>query len=176
MCNYIDVFAENDADVGTTSLIFQEIDTADTRLLRQPVRRLPYGEVREAVVNEIEKLTNAGIAQSSTSPWQLFVVMVLKQHNNWRMCVDYRRLNSITKFDCFLLPRLHELLDALSGSTMISSLDHAMGYHQILVKPADLEKTVFITHVGFVEMVKMPFDFCNAQSTYQRIMTGVQHG
>ena len=52
-CMYLDIFAESDADVGTTSLAFHEIDTPDTRPLRQPVRRLPYGEVREAVAKKI---------------------------------------------------------------------------------------------------------------------------
>ena len=68
VCKYLDIFAESDADVGTTSLAFNESDTPDTRPLRQPVRRLQYGEVREAVAKEIEKLTNAGIARPSTSP------------------------------------------------------------------------------------------------------------
>ena len=117
MCKYIDVFAENDSDVGTTNLTFHEIDTADTRPLRQPVRRLPYGKVREAIANEIEKMTNAGIARPSTSPWASPVVMVRKKDGGWRMCIDYRRLNSITKFDCFPLPRLDAKLDAFSGST-----------------------------------------------------------
>ena len=85
--------------MGTTSLAFHEIDTPDTRLLRQPVRRLPYGEVREAVAKEIDKLTNAGIARPSTSPWASPVVMVRKKDGGWRICVDYRRLNSVTKFD-----------------------------------------------------------------------------
>ena len=68
VCKYLDIFAESDADVGTTSLAIHDIDTPDTRPLRQPVRRLPYGEVREAVAKEIEKLTNAGIVRPSTSP------------------------------------------------------------------------------------------------------------
>ena len=68
VCKYLDVFAESDINVGPTSLAFHEIDIADTRSLRQFVRRLPYGEVREAVVKEIEKLANAGIARPSTSP------------------------------------------------------------------------------------------------------------
>ena len=88
-----------------TSLTFHEIDTADTSPLRQPVCRLPYGEVREVVANEIEKLTKAGIARPFTSPWASPVVM-LRKDGGWRMCVDYRQLNSITKFDCFPLPRL----------------------------------------------------------------------
>ena len=65
---FLDVFVKDQADVRTTSLAFHEIDTADVRPLRQPVRRLQYGEVREAVVTEIQKLTNAGIARASTLP------------------------------------------------------------------------------------------------------------
>ena len=140
------------------------------------MRRLPYGEVRESVVKEIEKLTNAGIARPSTSPWASPVVMVRMKDGGWRMCVNYRRLNSVTKFDCFPLPRLDEALDAFAGATVFSSLDLAMAYHQVPVRPADVEKTEFITHVGLFEMAKMPFGLCNAPSTYQRLMMSVLQG
>ena len=99
--------------------------------------------------------------------------MVRKKDGGWRMCVDYRRLNSVTKFDCFPLPRLDEALDAFAGATVFSSLDLAMAYHQVPVKPADVEKTAFITYVGLYEMMKMPFGLCNAPSTYQRLMMSV---
>ena len=155
--NYLDVFAECDSDVGTTSLAFHKIDTADTRPLKQPVRRLPYGEVRVAVVKEIEKLTNAGMARPSTSPLASPVVMVLKKEGGWCICVYYRRLNSVTKFDCFLLPRLDEALDAFAGATVFSTLDLTMAYHQVPVRPADVDKTAFNTHVALFEMAKMPF-------------------
>ena len=85
------------------------------------MRRLQYGVVREAVVKEIEKLTNVGIARPSTSPWASFIVMVRKKYGGWRMCVDYRQLNFVTKFDCFSLPRLDEALDAFAGATVFSS-------------------------------------------------------
>ena len=51
-----------------------------------------------------------------------------------------------------------------------------MAYHQVPVKPADVEKTAFITHVGLFEMVKMPFGLCNAPSTYQRLMMSLLQG
>ena len=173
---YLDIFAESDSDVGVTDLAFHEIDTGDVRPLRQPVRRLPYGEMRAAVEHEIDKLVNADIARASTSPWASPVVMVRKKDGGWRMCVDYRRLNSVTKFDCFPLPRLDEALDAFAGATVFSSLDLAMAYHQVPVKPTDVEKTAFVTHVGLFEMSKMPFGLCNAPSTYQRLMAGVLRG
>ena len=176
VAKYLDIFAECDTDVGTTNLTFHEIDTGDVRHLRQPVRRLPYGEIRAAVESEIDKLVSADIVRASTSSWASPVVMVQKKDGGWRMCEDYRRLNSMTKFDCFPLPRLDEALDAFAGATVFSSLDHAMAYHQVPVKPSDFKKTAFITHVGLFEMQKMPFGLCNAPSTYQRLMAGVLQG
>ena len=92
------------------------------------------------------------------------------------MCVDYLRLNSVMKFDCFPLTRLDEALDAFAGATVFSSLDLAMAYHQVPVTKSDIEKIAFITHVGLYEKVKMPFGLYNAPSTYQRLMSGVLQG
>ena len=102
--------------------------------------------------------------------------MVRNKDGSLRMCVDYRSLNAATKFDCFLLPRLDEALDAFAGSTMFSSLDLAMAYNQVPVKPLDVEKIAFITNDGLFEMTKMPFGLCNAPSTYQRLMASTLQG
>ena len=102
--------------------------------------------------------------------------MVKKKDGSWLMCVDYRRVNAATKFDCFPLPRLDEALDAVAKCSVFSSLDLAMAYHQVPVAPFDVEKTAFITHAGLFEMTKMPFVLCNAPSTYQRLMSIVLRG
>lgn len=91
------------------------------------------------------------------------------------MYVDYRRLNSITKFDCLPLPPLDKAFDVFSGAMVFSSLDLAITYHQVPVKPSDVVKTAFIKHVRFCKMSKMPFVLCNALLTYQRLMAGVIH-
>ena len=102
--------------------------------------------------------------------------MVKKKDGSWRLCVDYRRLNAATIFDSFPLPRLDEALDAFAGAVVFSSLDLAMAYHQVSVAPADVEQTAFVTHLGLLEMTKMPFGLCNAPSTYQRLMSIVLRG
>ena len=88
-----------------------------------------WKRVRVAVESEIKKLVGADIAPSSTSPCASPIVMVRKKHGGWQMCIDYRRLNSITKFDCFLLPPLDETFDAFSGATVFSSLNLAIAYN-----------------------------------------------
>ena len=76
VAKYLDIFAECDSDVGTTNQTFYKIDTGDVRPLRQPVRRLPYGEIRAGVKSEIDKLVFADIPRASKSPWASPVVMV----------------------------------------------------------------------------------------------------
>ena len=76
---YLDIFGECDSDLGTTNLTFHKIETGDVRPLCQPVRRLPYGEMRAAFEFEADKLVSADIARASTSPWAFPVVMVRKK-------------------------------------------------------------------------------------------------
>ena len=99
-----------------------------------------------------------------------------KDDGGWRMCVNYRLLNVVTKFDCFLLASLDEALDAFANATVFTSLDLAMSYHYLPVKLAYVEKTAFITHLNLFEMAKMPFWICNAPSTLQRLMMSVLQG
>ena len=72
-----------------------------------------------------------GIVEHFSSPWASSVVLVSKQDRSTRFCVDYHRLNSITKLDEFPLPRINDSLDLLSGIKYFSTLDLATGYWQV---------------------------------------------
>jgi len=113
------------------------------------------------------------IIRESTSPWTLPVVIVPKKDGSTRFCVDYQKLNAVTKKDSHSLPRIDDLLDSFKDATCFTTLDLASGYWQIEIDPQDREKTAFITDYSIYEFNIMPFRLTNAPATFQRTINRV---
>ncbi|XP_057808589.1 uncharacterized protein LOC131023062 [Salvia miltiorrhiza] len=78
----------------------------------------------------------------------------------WRMCIDYRKLNAVTKNDHFPLPFIDQMLDRLAGHDFYCFLDGLSGYYQIAIAPEDQDKTAFTTPFGTFAWKRMPFGLC----------------
>ncbi|XP_045831120.1 uncharacterized protein LOC123922450 [Trifolium pratense] len=157
----------------------------------QPQRRL-NPTMKEVVKKEVLKLLEAGmIYPISDSAWVSPVHVVPKKGGmtvvrnekneliptrtvtGWRMCIDYRRLNSATRKDHFPLPFMDQMLERLAGQAYYCFLDGYSGYNQIVVDPEDQEKTAFTCPFGVFAYRKMPFGLCNAPATFQRCMLSI---
>jgi hypothetical protein len=109
LAKYKYIFAVYSEDYGQTNKVYHCIDMGDARPIRQPPRRLPLAkqaEVREMLYG----MQCHGVIEESNSPWSSPVVLVMKRNGELRFCVDYRKLNNVTKKDCFPLPRIDDPL------------------------------------------------------------------
>ena len=116
------------------------------------------------------------VITNSNSQWANSVVLVAKKDGSTRFCVDYRKLNAITKLDSFPLPRVDDSLDLLANTMYFSSFDLASGHWQIGMAPDSQQKTAFCSHSGHYEFTVMRFGLCNAPATFQSLMETILAG
>ena len=175
LCEYQDVFAKTDLDLGTFTAVEHKIDTGSAAPIKLGRRRSAiHFEKDESEM--LEKMLRAKVIQPSTSSWAAVPVMVRKKDDSFRWCLDYRALNGVTKTDQFPLPRMEEATDALEGNVWFSHLDSNSAYWQVPVAEEDREKTAFRTKEGLFEFRRMPFGLCNSPATYSRALELVLRG
>ncbi|KAJ8356934.1 hypothetical protein SKAU_G00197280 [Synaphobranchus kaupii] len=175
LLEFKDIFALTEEDVGQTHLAQHDIITGDAQPVKMHPRRLPLAR-QEAADKALWEMQQAGIIEPSDSPWASPVVMVPKKGGKWRFCVDYRRLNEVTRKDSYPLPRVDETLDLVSGSSWFSSLDLRSGYWQVPLSPEARAKTAFCTSGGLWQFRVLSFGLCNAPATFERLMDRVLAG
>ena len=170
-----DVFSAPGQPLGRTDRVTHHIDTGSSQPVRLPYRCLPLTK-KQALEDEVDSMLEEGIIAPSESPWASPVVMVTKKDGTCRFCIDYRRLNGITRKNAYPLPRIDESLDSLGGNKWFCTLDLQSGYWQIGMHPDDKEKTAFTTHRGLFEFNVMPFGLCNAPATFECMMETMLRG
>ncbi|KAE8181103.1 hypothetical protein CF336_g9041, partial [Tilletia laevis] len=149
-----------------------EINLIDDAALRSEAPRRASPAKRQAMDASIQKLLDWDVIEPSASPVS-FPVLMVRQHNKWRMCVDYRHLNANTIPDRYPLPRIDAVFSTLTGKRVFSSLDAIRGYHQLGVRTEDRWKTAFVCHRGLYQYKTVPFGLRNAPAVFQRVMDRV---
>jgi hypothetical protein len=148
--------------------------------------------MREIVKKEVLKLLHTGIIYPvSYSEWVSPVQVVPKKRGmtvvknkknklipqrtitGWWMCIDYRKLNKVTKKDHFPLPFIDNMLERLMKHSFFYFLDGYLGYYHIPIHLDEQSKTTFICSYVTYAYRRMSFRLCNAPASFQRCMMSI---
>ena len=140
---YQAVFSKRNNDVGQTDMgMYSTLPLDGTRPIRQPPRRLRLKKGQE-VERQVADLVRRGMVEPTDKAWSSPVVLVRKKDPSWRLCIDYCRLNAVTRKDAYPLFRIDNNIDALAGSMYFSTLDLVSEYWQVPLDRDAREKSVF---------------------------------
>ncbi len=154
---------------GRTHVLQHDVRTPPGVIVRQRPYRIPEAW-RHVVEEEVQEMLKLGVIEPSRSPWSSSIVMVPKPDGTLRFCNDFRRLNEVSEFDRYPMPRVDELLDRLGRARFISTLDLTKGYWQVPLTAQAKPKTAFSTPSGHWQYRVLPFGLHGAPATFQRMM------
>ncbi|XP_033739131.1 uncharacterized protein LOC117326489 [Pecten maximus] len=160
---------------GKATVVEHEIKTTSEIPITQRPYRIPYTQQAD-VKQQLDEMAEQGLIIPSKSPWSSPIVLVRKRDGTIRICVDYRKLNSITVFDAYPTPRIDNILEQLGNARYLSTLDLTKGYWQVPLSENSREKSAFITPFGLYEFTVMPFGMKTAPATFARLMTQLLQG
>ena len=175
--NNTDLFATSLKDLPGTNLYYHEINTGDA----VPVRQRPFKyspAAKKELDKQIKEMLDCGIIVPSNSLWSSAAIIVRKKDNSYRFCVDYRKLNAVSKQISWPLPLLTDVVDALSENhpQFFSCLDMKSGYFQCPLHPNSRSKTAFSTCDANYEWTRMPQGLSSSTQGFQMLMTQVFKG
>lgn len=158
--------------LGRTSLIHHSIDVGDAKPIKQ--RYYPVSPaVEKLMFAEVDRMLEQGVIEPSTSAWSSPMRLVIKP-NKVRLCLDARKVNSVTKKDAYPLPSIDGIFARLPKAYIISKLDLKDAFWQIPVEESSRPITAFtIPGRPLYQFVTMPFGLCNAPQTMCRLIDEV---
>ena len=143
-----------------TNKIFHDVDVGDAK----PIKQHPYrsNPVKQQILKQqIQYLLENDFTEPSKREWSSLCVFVPKPDESFQMCTDYRKVNSSTKADTFLIPRIDDCIDKTGQSKFVSKFDLIKGFWQIPSTEKAKQISAFVTTDGLFEYKVVPFGMKN---------------
>ncbi len=153
-----------------------EVDPVKWEVLanRAPCRQ--QGPVRTKEINrQVTEMLQAGVIEPAATAHYSQVLLTPKPNNEWRFCIDYRRLNDATIKRSWPLPNIKDLLQRVGEKrpTRFAKIDFTKGYWQTPLAAASRQYTAFITTIGIYQWLRVPMGACGAAGYFQWAITTI---
>lgn len=130
--------------------------------------------MQKLIDKELDEMLKLKVIEPSKSPWSSPIVMVKKKDGSFRLCVDFRKINSVCERDSYPLPQVSDTLDKLRDAQYLSSMDIKSAYWQVPVAESSRPFTAFtVPNRGLFQFRRLPFGLHNAPATWQRLIDNV---
>jgi len=116
---------------------------------------------------------NKGFISSSSASYASPILFAEKKDGSLRFCVDYRKLNALTKRDRYPLPLIDETLARIQGSKYLTRLNIIAAFNKLRMHSGSEDLTTFITSFDSYKYHVMPFELINDSTSYQHYMNDV---
>ena len=166
------IFTENP---GSTNLAEHRIETTTGEPVLVKQYPVLYA-VRNSIDEEVSKMLKADIIEPSTSAYNAPVLLVRNKDKTTKFCVDFRRLNSVTKFDTEPMGNIEDILTRFDKDVYFSKIDLSKGVWQIPVVEDCRHMTAFTTSTGAYQFKKTPFGLVYSPATFNKMMRKLLSG
>lgn len=154
---------------GQTDVLQHNIKLKDFKPVKSKPYPIPFA-LQSDIEEEIKHMLSLGVIEHSESPYATPLLVVKKKDQSNRVCLDFRKINSLTTFDAEPMPDQVEIMSKLAHCKYFSKIDLAKGYWQIPLDECSRQVTAFQTSQGLFQFRVMPFGLVNASATFNRLM------
>jgi hypothetical protein len=181
---FIDIFSR-EVDSQPAEVPKMQLDVDDEIWKSYKNRGAPRTQTPQAqaeIKRQIDILIKNKIIQKSNAVYYSQIVLAPKPNGNWRMCIDYKRLNEASDHNGWPLPNIKQLFQRIGSAKpkYFAVMDMTSGYHQIAMNPNSIIYTAFICFMGVFEWLRVPFGLKGAPGFFQQqlaavVLAGIMH-
>ena len=156
-----------------TDKIYHDVKLIDGS---KPVKQHPYrmNPVKQQILREeVQYLLDNDFIEPSQSEWSSPCILVPKPDATFRMCADYRKVNSVTKTDTFPIPLIDDCIDNIGQAKYVTKFDLLKGFWQIPLTNRAKEISAFVTPDELYQYKVMLFGVKNSPATFQRLINSL---
>ncbi len=172
--DYLDVFDRTMADQLSSHRFYNhKIElTGQGMLSRSRLYQMSGHKLQKVKKYLIEHL-NKGFIFSSFASYASLILFVEKKDGSLRFCVDYRKLNALTKRNRYPLSLIDEILARIQESKYLTRLNIIAAFNKLRMHSGSEDLTIFITFFGSYKYHVMFFELINGSTFYQHYMNDV---